>query len=329
VAKGEQKLGSPQHSWAWSVVEAVGEVADRDVRWDGTVVVRAADISPIGYGAVSRMHQLQTYVELDEADADAIGDASAHARSKRPETAEQVQARWSALVQATGHATAEVIRLTAPPIRRENPEAYSEAALHHGLGDVWVTPPRLIAVWEQSESARLTLYDDPEQLSFDYTGDEPAASAARDVIAEIARQQGRLPTESDYAVISDELLQVDPGRLFDEVVEQASVIHGTRADMPRDKAVETLRNDFLAAVEQGNPGAGTPDSAAARAVRAVTAESLTHVDLIDRRLAQLASDPALTPLAPGRAQRSDGAQQSGDPAVRRGQRPEHGPAARG
>jgi hypothetical protein len=318
-------LGSDEHSWAWSVVDAVGPIADRDVRWNGTVAV---GITPGRDTAVSRLHSPQPYLILPEHHADTLREAYDRQTGAAPrdESAAAVQDRWSALVDATGSMTSQVVRMTGPLPDLTDPKAYPEVAFDDGLGDVWTTPERLAAVWQESDSAQLMLHDDVPSPSFAYAGTEPNASAVRDVIAEIARQQGREATPADYSVISDELIQLPPDRRWDAVIDSAGAVHGVRSDVSRYQLVETLRRDFLTAVEQGNPGSGTPDSAAARALRGVTAEPL------DAHLSAMTRDPAMAPVTPGRTPGSDGAsvrpQRPGDSAVRRSPRSDRGRGGR-
>ena len=323
------ELGSDQHSWAWSIVEAVGQVADRDVRWNGLVVVRDDGFIPSPDAGVSGLHALKSPLFMPARHADTVAEAYGQKPATGKLAPAKAQERWAALVEATGQMTSQVVGLTAPLPDLTDSKAYPEAAFNAGLSDVWTTPARLAAVWQLSESAELMLFDDVPEPVFSYAGTEPAASAARDVIAEITRLQGREATASDFSVISDELIQLPPDRRWDAVIEMAGAVHGIRSDVSRYRLAEDLRNNFLAAVEQGNPGSGTPASAVARAVRATTAEPITRT-AVDARLAMLTNDAALSPASDalsstsGRTPGSDGASaqplRPGDHGVRRNPR---------
>jgi hypothetical protein len=276
-------LTSAEYNWAWSIVDAVGPIVDRDVRWRPHVVVHEMGFSPGPSAAVNALRSMDGPVILPQRLADAVREADARRRA-----GEQVQNRWAELVEATGHATSQVVGLSSPVYDAIHRIGDEEAALDAGLADVW-TQERLPDVWRDCESARLIPAEQVPDFSF--AGRDPmAASAARDLIAELARQQGQ--ESADFAAVSDELIAVKPDQRWDAVV---GMLPGADALSENDRwrVAEKLRRDFGEAVRVGNPEGGTPASPAAAAVHAVTAGS--HPNQLDPRLASIAHDPALSP----------------------------------
>lgn len=100
MAPGLVGLNSAEFNWAWSIVEAVGSVADRDVRWRGEVIVHETGFSPRPSAAVHALRSADGPVILPERLADAVREADARSKAR-----DQVQDRSAQLVEATGYAT--------------------------------------------------------------------------------------------------------------------------------------------------------------------------------------------------------------------------------
>ncbi|HET6986766.1 MAG TPA: hypothetical protein VFI00_09125 [Kribbella sp.] len=276
-------LNSAEFNWAWSVVEAVTTVTDRAVRWRGHVIVHETGFSPGPRAAVDALRSADGPVILPERLARAVREATA-----RHKAGASVQDRSAELVEATGHASSQVVALSSPMYDAIHMLDADEAAFDTGLADVW-TQERLREVWPHSESAALIPAERVPDFSF--AGRDPvAASAARDVIAELARQLGREP--ADFAAISDQLIAVKPDQRWDAVVRMLPGTDGLSGD-DRLSVAENLREDFGEAIKQGNPGAGTSASPAAEAVRAVTTGPRSS--RLDPQLAGFAQDPAMRP----------------------------------
>lgn len=289
---GVLSLGSAEHSWAWSVVEAVGPIADRDSRWNGLVVARDTEVPP----RPEPLSGLEGPLFMLDRHVDAV---------RRAHDDPQV------LAEATEYVAAQAVRLTAPIPDRVDLTEQPEADFDAGLGRVWAQE-RMGALWRAGDSAQLTGIE--EVPSYPQAGD-PATTATRDLIGELVRQQSR----GEFAAISDQLVAAPPDRRWETM---ARMVPGA-AQLPPDElwrlAQQTVRRDFATAVEQGNPGAGTPDSAGARAARhlATGIQRATGTPAgVDPRLAAIAHDPALSPAHRATTAKADGrgGRQTGSPA---------------
>jgi len=234
---GLLSLGSAEHSWAWSVVEAVGPIADRDSRWNGLVVARGTEVPP----RPEPLSGLEGPLFMLDRHVDAV---------RRAHDDPQV------LAEATEYVAAQAVRLTAPIPDRVDLTEQPEADFDAGLGRVWAQE-RMGALWRASDSAQLTT--SAEVPSYRPPSD-PATTATRDAIAEIVRRQGRKPGPGDYAAISDQLLAAPPDRRWEAM---ARMVPGAEK-LPPDElwrlAQQTVRRDFATAVEQATRGQAGVDT---------------------------------------------------------------------
>lgn len=314
---------SPASAWAESIVGVAGP-SGVDTRWDGEVMVRESDRMPSATTSESGMNGAQYYLFMLREHVDAVQQDSAQL------TAEQRQERWDTLVEATGYVASQATGLLTP-LADMHPVGQADADLNGGLADVW-TQERLQYVWENGDSARLMSAADVPNPDFSYAGRGPAADATRDVLTELARQNGQDPS---YVGTCEDLIRMKPDGRWAALV--SSMPGGDK--LTRDERMNLghrLRTQFKSAVDARNPGSGTPESPAAVATRKLAAAVRTTTDgrpgPVDDRTAGLAKDPALRSPTPGRTPGSDEAsarpRPSGVRAVLRSLRSGRGSAGR-
>ncbi|GAA3117537.1 hypothetical protein JOF29_001097 [Kribbella aluminosa] len=285
--------------WAESIVDIAGP--DRaNTRWDGSIMVIETDRMPSVTTSESGINGLQYYLFMLREHVDAVQQAAEQG------TAEQRQERWDTLVEATGYVTSQATGLLTP-LADMHPVGQADADLNGGLADVW-TQERLQYVWQNSDSAGLMSADDVPAPHFDYAGRGPAADATRDVLTEIAGQNGQEPSSGDFVDTCDDLIRMKPDDRWATLV--AKLPGGDK--LSRDERMHLghrLRTQFKSAVDARNPGSGTPESPATVATRKLAAAVRTTTDgrtgPFDDRAAELAKDPALRSPTPGRTPGSD------------------------
>ncbi|MGZ0151252.1 hypothetical protein ACXJJ3_29635 [Kribbella sp. WER1] len=289
---------SPASAWAESIVGVAGPNGV-DTRWDGEVMVRDGDRMPSVTTSESGMNGAQYYLFMLREHVDAI--------QQPPEqpTPEQHQERWDTLVEATGYVASQATGLLTP-LADFHPVVQADADLNGGLADVW-TQERLQHVWQSSDSAGLMSPADVPEPHFDYHGRGPAADATRDVLTEIARQNGEEPT---YVGTCEDLIRMKPDYRWAALVGKLP----GGGKLTRDERVvlgDRLRTQFKSAVDARNPGSGTPESPATVATRKLAAAVRQTTEgrpgPAGDRAAGLAKDPALGSPTPGRTPDSDGA----------------------
>ncbi|MFF0343353.1 hypothetical protein [Kribbella sp. NPDC004875] len=292
------RLG-PEYFWAASVAESIGPIGGRYAaeRWDGQVLIadqepsldyfEAAMSSPDRPLIIPRRHLETVRAAIGRKDGDT---------GKKAPTAKQLQDRWTALVEATAYTTTQVVEIMSPlPDLQGNPESHPEARLNAALADL-VTQDQLAAVWQESESAELIRSEDVPSPHFSWSDRGPATPAAREMLAEVIRHQGREPGPQEIAAVAGALIGVPPDRRW---AAMAGMIRGADEsgliDL-RELAGGGLRRGFEAAVEHPETGAADP-AVAAEAVRTVGADPKsaarkTALEVLDSGQPLFGLDPA-------------------------------------
>ncbi|MGW7681977.1 hypothetical protein ACWGID_14625 [Kribbella sp. NPDC054772] len=299
MADEELRIG-PEYFWAVSVVEAIGPIGGRyaATHWDGQVLIsdkepnldyfERAMSSPDRPLIIPRRHLATVRA--------AIGRQHDDAGKKAP-SQRQRQARWTALVEATGYTTTQVVEIMSPlPDLQGNPGAHPEARLNAALADI-VTQDQLAAVWHESESAGLIRTDDVPSPEFSWSDRGPATPAAREMLAEIVRQQGREPDPQEIAAIAGELIGVPPDRRWTAMTGMIRGADGPGPAELRELTAGALRRGFEAAVKHPETGAADP-AVAAQAVRTVGADPQSAarkaaLELLDSGQPVFGLDPAM------------------------------------
>ncbi|HZX05522.1 hypothetical protein [Kribbella sp.] len=280
-------------AWAESIVSVAGPNG-ANTRWDGEVMVRDGDRMPSVTTSESGMNGLQYYLFILREHQQAVEQ-----QTPAELTAEQRQERWDTLVEATGYVTSQATGLLTP-LADMHPVGQVDADLNGGLADVW-TQERLQHVWQHSDSAGLMSADGVPNPHFTYAGRGPAADATRDVLTEIARQNGQEPSSGDFVESCDELIRMKPDHRWAALVAKLPGGETLSRDEQRNLG-HRLRTQFKSAVDARNPGSGTPESPATVATRKVASAVRTttqgRTGPIDDRTASFARDAAL-PAADG------------------------------
>ena len=276
---------SPEYAWVQSVVDGVGRLTDRDVRWNGTVIVSDDPATHQSQMGVTRAFHTQTdylvlprehYEQINQAIDRQAGPADGTTADRLD--AREMQGRWVGMVEATGDLATQAIRLTHPMPERSDMTSVAEAQLDEGLGTLR-TQDNLERLWQDCDSARIMPADGVPNPHTIYAGSGAAMRSTRDVVQEVMNQQVKgqqeqRPTTAGefnaiYNNITDRLSQTPPDQRFQAVVEMIPgaerLDQGERRDLAR-----SFREDFQSAVRRDDPS--TPRSSAARAVKEVAFE---------------------------------------------------------
>lgn len=259
-------ISTAEHSWAHSIADAVGPIADRDVRWNGLLVVHDKDTPSSRTGTSEMLHGLQQPLILPQRHLDALRPALPATRTaaRTGPGAELTSEQLAGFVEATAYMGAQAVRLSSP-LPDNLGTTQTDADLNAGLADVWIQE-RLSAVWRSPEFDEFRPAGEPELT---YAGGSPATAATRGLVSEVLKQQSWQAGARSVGAICDRLLDQPPDRRWETLV--AMMPGGDR--VPEDqlwRRGDDLRRDFGAAVQL--PEGDLREAAAAKAVRDVAAQ---------------------------------------------------------
>jgi hypothetical protein len=291
-------------------VEGTRFVCRRDACWDGTAIV--TDEAALLQSRLGRRDfDTETdRLVLSRGDFEAVSEAIARpgvadARSVTdPTAAAKVRGRLAGLVEATGNLASQVHRLTGARAQRSDMFTRTETHLDAGLSTLW-TQDQLRELWAVCDSGRLMPADGVLGPGPDgYFGrDQELATAARDLLKEVTEEQRRFirelskpvrsairewtelqglavperpediarETAADHSGTADRLIRVAPDYRWQAIVRRLPLGDTLNQGDLRSVALN-LRIGFNRAMRLDNPGAGTPQSAVAAAVRQAAAD---------------------------------------------------------
>ncbi|TCO51621.1 hypothetical protein EV646_101614 [Kribbella antiqua] len=265
MASEQLRPDAKEYAWVRSVVDTVEFLIresnrlerlpdGRAVRWNETVVVADDPAEVHGPAGVGRSFSTPTdALVLRRED---LGQITAALRG---------QGEPAGVMAATEDVGSQAIRLAGARAQRPDMLAKADTDFDTGLGRAWAQS-NSSELWQLSDSSVLGLrMPDPDP----YVGrDDDLAQAVRDLIDEVRQQQELGPTTAvHYGIHADSLLQRPPDSRFQEIVRRLPGSSSLTTFDLRELAQWDFRSAFNRAVRDGNPGAGTRDSAVAASVR--------------------------------------------------------------
>jgi hypothetical protein len=257
-------LLAQEADWAGSVLDAVGDVAERAPhRWDGGIGVsesvgsistsEAEDVLHVEKRPLIMPRRVFTTIKdaFDRRDGRQVG---------KPPSADELQSQWDDVVRATGYMAAQAYQKTGPMAGLQGHIVPEEIALDEGLAGVW-TGERLAEVEAKRQGDKLLSPDGVPDPHFRFAGG-PATAATRDLLSEVLRQQGKELSSENYVSLCN-TLQVVPSHQRWAAIAQ--LLPGGEKFEPEILGPMTevmLRPKFGAAVDD-------PGSTASQALREV------------------------------------------------------------